>query len=276
MTGTRMTRRAALAAGLVTASTPYLFGEQAYAATVSVTAHPASPTVVIVLVTGLSGTGIARVLTTAGHQLGTSSIVAGRALVRVPVASGSTSTLVLTAPGVKQSFQATASPAAVAASVWRFVDKVHPLPSSFAPSPLQWVGGYQLRSDAAAAYTQLRQAAAKAGLGLGLCSAYRSYSTQVATYDHWVSVLGRAGADKVSARPGFSEHQTGLAMDVIRPDGYCTLESCFGGTSIGRWVAAHCYQYGLIVRYEQGQQGETGYSYEPWHLRYLGVPMATD
>ncbi|MBD4644500.1 D-alanyl-D-alanine carboxypeptidase family protein, partial [Xanthomonas citri pv. citri] len=82
---------------------------------------------------------------------------------------------------------------------------------------------------------------------------------------------GRAEADRVSARPGYSEHQTGLAWDVgdaATPT--CDLEACFGDTAAGRWVAAHAAEHGFVIRYPAGAEDETGFAHEPWHLRYVG------
>jgi D-alanyl-D-alanine carboxypeptidase len=107
-------------------------------------------------------------------------------------------------------------------------------------------------------------------------SGYRSYETQVATYAHWTDVLGAAQADVQSARPGYSEHQTGLALDVLPADGACQEFGCFGGTPQAAWLAEHAAAYGFVVRYQEGQQAITGYTAEPWHLRYVGARTAAD
>ena len=80
---------------------------------------------------------------------------------------------------------------------------------------------------------------------------------------------GRAAADTYSARPGHSEHQTGLAIDLN------DVTDNFGNSREGKWVAAHCHEYGFIIRYPKGKQKITGYMYEPWHVRYVGVKLAT-
>jgi D-alanyl-D-alanine carboxypeptidase len=95
-------------------------------------------------------------------------------------------------------------------------------------------------------------------------------------YQWNVDTYGQTEADLVSAKPGTSEHQLGLAMDVTSESvGFDLLES-FGETEEGQYIADHAHEYGFIIRYPQGKTAITGYSYEPWHLRYLGVDVATD
>lgn len=162
------------------------------------------------------------------------------------------------------------------ASMWVVSNKLRPLqPNNYAPNDLVSIGGgQQMRSEAASAYIKLRDAAAVAGHTISAQSGYRSYNTQVATYNRWVSELGKAEADRQSARPGHSEHQTGLALDV-GGDG-CNIEECFGSKPSGIWVAEHAHEYGFIIRYPQGKEHVTGYLYEPWHLRYVGRALATE
>lgn len=133
--------------------------------------------------------------------------------------------------------------------------------------------GY-MQAVAASAFQQLCNAAAKDGLPISITSSFRSYSSQVTTYNYWVAVNGSAAAaDRVSARPGFSEHQTGLAIDIAT--GGCALE-CFGGTAQYTWMQNNAHKYGFVQRYNSGQESITGYSAEPWHYRYVGVQVATD
>lgn len=162
------------------------------------------------------------------------------------------------------------------------VNKQRPLSQlSFQPddlvSPSVASAGRQelLRAPAADAMNQLAQAAKVAGTPFRILSGFRSYDTQVGTYNYWVNSMGRARADAISARPGFSEHQTGLAVD-IGDSGSCNLRSCFADQPAGQWVQANCHQYGFVVRYRPGRQAISGYQPEPWHLRYLGVELATD
>ena len=114
---------------------------------------------------------------------------------------------------------------------------------------------------------------AETGYSLFSASAYRSYDTQISTYDGWVADYGQAEADRFSARPGHSEHQTGLAMDLGASSCGCTDEP-FGSTPEGIWVAANAWRFGYIVRYPDGYEAVTGYIWEPWHVRYVGLAIA--
>ncbi len=161
------------------------------------------------------------------------------------------------------------------AAITVVVNKKHCFsPISWAPSDLASVNGYLLRAEAANQMLAMMNAAAAAGVGFSLSSAYRSYSDQVTTYNNWVAVNGsQAAADTVSARPGYSEHQTGLAADL--KVGSCALE-CFKGTAQYTWLTEHAAEYGFIQRYPDGLTSITGYSPEAWHWRYVGVSTATD
>ncbi|MBP5303523.1 MAG: M15 family metallopeptidase [Clostridia bacterium] len=141
------------------------------------------------------------------------------------------------------------------------VNKTYSLPSSY------YIGG--LTSECDKAYDKLKAAAAKAGNNIYISSGFRSYSTQEGLYNRYVSTYGKAEADRFSARPGYSEHQTGLAIDLNG------VSDSFGATKEGKWVAAHCHEYGFILRYPKGKEAQTGYMYEPWHIRYVGVDVAT-
>lgn len=147
-------------------------------------------------------------------------------------------------------------------------------PLSWAPGDLASVGGYPMRAEAAGQMIAMMNAAAAAGVGFELSSAYRSYANQVSVYNHWVAVNGsQAAADTVSARPGYSEHQTGLAADV--KVGGCALE-CFRGKPAHLWLQANAHTYGFIERYPPGLTSITGYSPEAWHWRYVGAAVAGD
>lgn len=168
------------------------------------------------------------------------------------------------------------------ARVWVVVNKGRPLnpvdyePTNLAMVPLQTTTpSGRVRSDVAAAVGQMADAAGAAGVGrIGVNNGYRSYGLQVRTYDSHVRAQGQANADTGSARPGHSEHQTGLALDVVACDVECGGLDGFGGTAQSDWVAAHAWEYGFIVRYEHGGTPVTGYAPEPWHLRYVGVDLA--
>lgn len=168
------------------------------------------------------------------------------------------------------------------ARIWVVIDKARPAnPVDYQPSPVVLPDGARslegggLRADAAAALTALAQGAASAGVGeIALESGYRSYSTQVDSYGSQVSAQGRAEADLSSARPGFSEHQSGLAGDVVACDGGCGSLDDLAASAQGQWIAAHAWEYGWIVRYEDGHTPVTGYVAEPWHLRFIGLDLA--
>lgn len=165
--------------------------------------------------------------------------------------------------------------------VWVVVNKTRPLnPVDFAPSslvqaPVQvTTRSGQLRPDVAAALGELAAGAAADGVGqIGANNGYRSYDLQVRTHDNHVRNEGQASADALSARAGYSEHQTGLALDLVACAPCGGIEA-FGGTAQGAWVAEHAWEYGFIVRYESGATGISGYSPEPWHIRYIGVDLA--
>lgn len=172
------------------------------------------------------------------------------------------------------------------ASIAVVVNKQRPLdPIDYFPSGLVLPGvalavaepNALLRADTSAAVEELFAAAANDGVGLTLVSGYRSYQDQVSTYEHWVAQHGGnvAEADRISARAGFSEHQTGLAFDVGQADGACTLSSCFADTAAGQWMAANAHEYGFVLRYPDGAQETTGFSGESWHYRYVGTDIAS-
>ena len=166
---------------------------------------------------------------------------------------------------------------------WVVVNKHHPLdPLDYWPTPqaqpkkLRIVGGNGwLRADVAAALDDLAVAIVADGAGrLGVSSAFRPYRYQVGLYNGYVSSRGRAAADLRSARPGHSEHQTGLAVDVVACGSGCGTHDGFRGTSQARWLVDNAWRFGFIVRYEDGQTDVTGYDWEPWHLRFIGVELA--
>ena len=160
------------------------------------------------------------------------------------------------------------------------VNKARPLsPTSWAPDDLvrpdvRALGEHdRLRPDAARALERLAADARDAtGHELVLASGYRSVEYQARLYARYVDGHGRRDADTFSARPGHSEHQTGLAADVAEAG---TPYTDLGSTETGRWVAGQAWRYGFVVRYPEGQEAVTGYSPEPWHLRYVGTELAT-
>jgi len=132
-----------------------------------------------------------------------------------------------------------------------------------------------LRSEAASALESMFDGAEGDGVILYAQSGYRSYSTQETLFNNYVDSHGYEAASRFSAKPGHSEHQTGLAMDVTSESVNYRLTQDFGNTPEGQWVAANAHRFGFIIRYPQNKESVTGYIYEPWHLRYLGVDLAT-
>lgn len=145
-------------------------------------------------------------------------------------------------------------------------NKTYSLPSSY---------GNGLKQEMQSAFNKLRDAASGSGYKLYIGSGYRSYWDQKIIYNNYVSWDGQANADTYSARPGHSEHQTGLAIDVCDSNVSACITSAFDSTDQAKWINDNCYKYGLIIRYPKGKDNITGYMYESWHLRYVGVELAT-
>lgn len=133
---------------------------------------------------------------------------------------------------------------------------------------------YYLRGEAAMQIEKLIADAAKKHIEITGVSGYRSYVRQKAVFEESARINGKEHADKYCALPGSSEHQTGLAIDVSTPDIGNALEESFADTKAGKWVDKNCYKYGFVVRYPKGKSKITGYKYEPWHLRYVGLNKA--
>ena len=169
-------------------------------------------------------------------------------------------------------------------SYWVVADKLRPLnpldwePPDLVEVPVAYANQPFLRQAASDAVVAMFAAfsAESGGLQMQSQSAYRSYYSQESVYAGWVSSLGQAGADLTSARPGHSEHQTGLSIDVSASPANCSLEQCFADTPQGQWLAAEAWRFGFVVRYPNGKTDVTGYEYEPWHMRYVGVELATE
>ncbi len=169
-------------------------------------------------------------------------------------------------------------------SLWWIVSRNRPLTKGYKPEqlivpkvPLRLSGtSEQMYLDirTAEALPALFSAAKSAGYSLTLASGYRSEAYQTQLYNSYVAKDGQAAADRYSARPGTSEHQTGLALDICISNTSCSLDQSFGSTDTGKWVAQHAYEYGFVVRYLNGKEAITGYEYEPWHLRYVGKDLA--
>lgn len=163
-------------------------------------------------------------------------------------------------------------------SLTAVVNKRRGLAADYVPpglvTPSGIPGATPVRQELLGPLEELRAAMAAEGIPLRMSSAYRSFARQQTIYNGFVAREGVAGADTHSARPGNSEHQTGLAVDLDDGAG-CNLNRCFADTPGGRWLAANAWRYGFILRYPDGLQHIVGYSYEPWHFRYVGVEVAT-
>jgi zinc D-Ala-D-Ala carboxypeptidase len=168
------------------------------------------------------------------------------------------------------------------ARVWAVINKARPnAPLDYRPADVTMPDGVRsieggaLRADAAASLSAMVRAAGAAGVGeIALQSGFRSYETQQTSYANQVAAQGPEQADLASARPGFSEHQSGLAGDVVACADVCGTLDDLAATAQGAWIAEHAWEYGWITRYEDGFTPITGYSPEPWHLRYIGPELA--
>ena len=186
----------------------------------------------------------------------------------------------------KPIFNKSLYPIDTAGSIWWIVGKKRPLPEGYIPSdlvtpnvtlnPAKSKEENSLQKDAAKALEELYGAAKTDGFELMLASGYRSYAQQKIYHDSYAARDGQEAADRYSARPGTSEHQTGLSLDVATVDRKVYLEQAFGEEAAGKWLAVHVNDYGFIIRYPEGKEAVTGYTYEPWHVRYVGKELATE
>jgi LAS superfamily LD-carboxypeptidase LdcB len=137
------------------------------------------------------------------------------------------------------------------------------------------VTGIMLRKEAAENLRDmLNKLKEDTGKNVVIASGYRSYENQVQTYSGWVRQLGQLEADKVSARPGFSEHQLGTAVDFFSEDSGFDFTAEFDNSISGKWLLENSHKYGFIQTYPVGKEAQTGYSYEAWHYRYIGAENA--
>jgi D-alanyl-D-alanine carboxypeptidase len=187
---------------------------------------------------------------------------------------------------VQSSFDSTKYSLEEPASPWWVVNKTRPLPGGYVPPDLV-VPSVRLRLSSSQEQMQISQqitadldamflAAAKDGVTLVFGSGFRSEALQRQFYNSYVSQDGQAVADRYSARPGTSEHQTGLAFDATNISQTCHLETCFADQPEGAWLEDNAHSYGFIVRYPEGKEAITGYQYEPWHMRWVGKDLANE
>jgi D-alanyl-D-alanine carboxypeptidase len=158
------------------------------------------------------------------------------------------------------------------------VDKTHPLLKNYEPEDLEILAfkSYRagiadvmmLRGKASKALEEMAAAARAEGHVLTVSSAYRSYAYQVGSFERWTKRLGLIEAERVSARPGASQHQLGLAVD------FGSITNEFAETAAGRWVKANASRFGWSLSYPREYENLTGYAWESWHYRYVGKDMA--
>ena len=162
-------------------------------------------------------------------------------------------------------------------SLYVLVDKQHALSADYAPTDLAELSGsaysvtrqdLMLRRPAAESLETMARSAQADGIMLTAASAFRSYNYQVNTYNYWVRELGQEAADRVSARPGHSQHQLGLVLD------FYPINDNFAGTPASRWLEQNAGRYGWSLSYPQGYEHITGYQWESWHYRYVGTELA--
>jgi LAS superfamily LD-carboxypeptidase LdcB len=159
------------------------------------------------------------------------------------------------------------------------VNKHIRLPSSYEPKDLVGLegkitvanSGLKLRREAADALAKMAKAAKAQGISLGVLSAYRSYWQQQNTFNYWVGKSGLQEAETFSARPGHSQHQLGTAVDFADGPTGQDLDQNFGATTKGTWLVDNAPRFGFVLSYPKGKEAITGYIYEPWHYRYIGV-----
>lgn len=164
------------------------------------------------------------------------------------------------------------------------VNKINSIDETYVPNELvvpnvmfSFSGEHEkkyMQKDAARALEELFIGAQNEGIKLAAVSGYRSYGRQKSIYASNVNAMGQAAADRVSAKPGHSEHQTGLAMDISASSVGYDLTETLEDTKEGKWLRENAHKYGFIIRYPKDKEEITGYSYEPWHVRYIGIKDA--
>jgi putative cell wall-binding protein len=161
------------------------------------------------------------------------------------------------------------------------LDTIYMLPSTYHPGDMVDTSaaglnsGHQIRSLVVSPLSTMAADARKAGAAFEVQSAFRSYASQQATFNHWVSVVGYNQALAISARPGHSEHQLGTTLDFRSAGGGAPWEHAdWATTKAGAWLKNNAWKYGFVLSYHSGARGVTCYDYEPWHYRYVGHKAA--
>jgi D-alanyl-D-alanine carboxypeptidase len=170
-------------------------------------------------------------------------------------------------------------------SFLQLVNKTNPLDKEFKPDDLTAIKYYVedrspdgrfMRAKAAKQFHLMIEAAERKDLVIRMTTAYRSYGFQDILWNQYVNGGGEDAANTYSAKPGESEHQTGLAVDVTSKSVDNKLTEKFGETKEGKWLAENAHLYGFILRYPKGSEEITGYQYEPWHFRFVGKRAAAE
>ena len=200
-----------------------------------------------------------------------------------PSASPRPSPTAAPGPAAVASFDRAARSTDDPASLWVVVNKQRPLtPLDYVPAdlvdvPVPHVFEPRLRQAASVdALAMFAAITAETGLRLQSQSAYRGFEAQTRVYNQGVDARGEASADASIARPGYSEHQTGLAVDIASLPAECALSACFAETPHGQWLRQNAWRFGYLLRYPADKVAVTGYEFEPWHFRYVGGDLATE
>ncbi|MDD2190044.1 MAG: M15 family metallopeptidase [Eubacteriales bacterium] len=165
------------------------------------------------------------------------------------------------------------------------VNKENAIPEDYKPDDLKAIkyfvkdrsaGSRYMRAEATDAFHKMVEKAAEENIEIRMTTAYRSYDFQKLLYENYVANEGQEAADTFSAKPGQSEHQTGLAADVSSLSVDYELSDDYGNMAEGKWLAENADQFGFIIRFPKGKEHITGYRYEPWHIRYVGIPAAKE
>jgi D-alanyl-D-alanine carboxypeptidase len=190
----------------------------------------------------------------------------------------------ITLPGAK-TIRAIVDDYSMTSSIWAIVSKTHPISTDYVPSGLKIPDvatrtdksdeERSIRSDIETPMKNMFDTAAVDGYQLMIGSGYRSAALQAVYFNSLASSVGEAAANQSIAYPGQSEHQTGLAADISTISRDCYISDCFAETDEGQWLVKNSYKYGFILRYPEDKVAITGYQYEPWHFRYVGIDLAT-
>lgn len=200
-----------------------------------------------------------------------------------PTASPRPAPTVTPGPSAVATFDRAARSTGDPTSLWVVVNKQRPLtpldylPADLVDVPVPYVFEPRLRREASvAALAMFAAITEETGLRLQSQSAYRGFEAQTRVYNQGVGARGEASTDASIARPGYSEHQTGLAVDIASLPAECALNACFAETPHGQWLRQNAWRFGYLLRYPADRVAVTGYEFEPWHFRYVGRDLAAE